>query len=370
MSDDIKKISRLFELPGEFNAAPQFGDGHINDTYRLTMDQGGTLVNYTLQRVNNNVFKNPELVMDNMARVCTHLEKKYGGDPKNSRRFLRLIKSRDGRPFTVGPNGGYWRCYCFIENVISQVNLPLNMVYEAARAFGRFQRDLVDLPGSRLHDTIPDFHNTPKRVQNLQKAIAADRVGRAKEVQREIDFVLERLADTELLLKLHHEGAIPERITHNDTKLNNVLMDEATGKGVCVIDLDTVMPGLVHYDFGDMVRTGGNAGAEDERDLDKVFLRMDMFEQLLRGFMRSAGSVLNETECHYLPFSGKVIALEIGVRFLTDYLDGDRYFKIHREGHNLDRARSQFKLVSSIEENLPKMDKLVEIIGRESGDGQ
>ena len=234
--------------------------------------------------------------------------------------------------------------------------------YEAARAFGRFQADLVDLPG-RLVETIPDFHNTPKRIADLEEAVRADVCGRVKTAEPEIEFVLSRKGEAETLIRLNREGAIPERITHNDTKLNNVLIDSVTGLGKCVIDLDTVMPGLVHYDFGDMVRTGTSPAAEDERDLSKVTMRFPMFEALLRGYCSSAGAFLNPVEFEYLPFSGKLITLEIGTRFLTDYLSGDTYFKTHRAGHNLDRARTQIALVESIEQQMDRMNALVKEVG-------
>ena len=227
---------------------------------------------------------------------------------------------------------------------------------EVAYAF----QDLNDLPGARLHETIPDFHNTPKRVEALIEAVDEDRVGRAAGVRREIDFVLERREETELLLKLHAEGAIPERITHNDTKVNNILIDDLTGEGICVIDLDTVMPGLALYDFGDMVRAGTSAAEEDEVNLEKVGMRFEMYEALFRGFLSSAGGFLTPAERENLPFAGKLITLETAIRFLTDYLEGDVYFKTRRPHHNLDRCRTQLKLVASIEEQYDAMRKLAD----------
>ena len=268
----------------------------------------------------------------------------------------------DGRVWFRDGEDNCWRVYLFIEHAKSYDVLETEeQAFEAARAFGKFQADLVDLPG-RLAETIPDFHNTPKRIAQLEEAVRVDSCGRVRSAEAEIEFILSRKEEADTLLKLNREGAIPERITHNDTKLNNVLIDVETGRGICVIDLDTVMPGLVHYDFGDMVRTGTSPAAEDERDLDKVTMRFPMFEALLRGYCASAGAFLNPVELEYLPFSGKLITLEIGARFLADYLSGDTYFKTHREGHNLDRARTQIALVRSIEEQMDRMNALVKEI--------
>jgi hypothetical protein len=225
----------------------------------------------------------------------------------------------------------------------------------AAKTFGRFQKLLADLPAPRLNDTIPDFHHTPKRFAMLEKAVAADPVNRAISAKPEIEFALHRQGICRVLL----DAKLPERVTHNDTKFNNVLLDDATGEGICVIDLDTVMPGLALYDFGDMVRTATSPAREDERDLSKVTMRFPMFEALMRGYLSTASEFLTPMEKQFLPFSGKLITFEIGIRFLTDFLAGDTYFKVHRDGHNLDRCRTQFKLVESIEQQETTMNKLV-----------
>jgi len=359
---DFPAICSQFRLYGDFISVSPYGNGHINDTYQLVYSQSGKQVRYILQRINTNVFKNPVSLMDNIQRVTEHLSKKC----TNSRGTLTLILTQNWKPYAVDAEGNYWRVYLFIEDAKSYDILENeNQAYEAAKVFGQFQADLVDIPGARLIETIPDFHDTPSRVAALERAIREDRCGRAKEVAEEIDFVLSRKPETELLLKLNSEGAIPERITHNDTKLNNVLIDTESGKGICVIDLDTVMPGLAHYDFGDMVRTGTSPAPEDETDLSKITMRFPMFEALLRGYCASAGKFLNAVELEYLPFSGKLITLEIGTRFLTDYLEGDTYFKIHRPGHNLDRARSQFQLVRSIESQNDAMMNLMNSIRKE-----
>ena len=364
MSYDIAHLSSQFDIYGDYVNAVPFGTGHINDTFQVAFDQCGTLIHYTFQRINHNVFKDPVSLMENVDRVTNHISKKIRQQKQQaSRHALRLVRAFDGKPYVLDQDGNYWRAYLFIEKVRTyDVLETANQAYQAAKAFAEFQHDLVDLPGGRLNETIPDFHNTPKRIANLEAAIAADKKGRVKEVQREIDFILSRKADASKLLELNATGEIPERITHNDTKLNNVLIDDATGEGVCVIDLDTVMPGLVHYDFGDMVRTGTSPAMEDEKDLSKVSMRFEMFEALLRGYLSRAGKFLTPTERAMLPFSGKLITLEIGTRFLTDYLEGDVYFKIHREEQNLDRCRTQLKLVESIEEQMDKMQQLLESI--------
>ena len=365
MKDKLKNICSLFQIYGDYVSGIPFGTGHINDTYQITYNQGGTLLHYTLQRLNTNVFRRPLELMENVSRVTQHIHNKIEleGASENSRHTLQLVLSHYGKPYVFGPDGYMWRCYLFIEKARTyDVLETTDMAYQAAKAFGGFQQYLVDLPGKRLFEVIPDFHNTPSRIAALKKAAEEDIMGRRKYVEREIDFILSREDDAGLLIALNKSGDIPERITHNDTKLNNVLLDDTTMDGVCVIDLDTVMPGLVHYDFGDMVRTGTSPAAEDEQDLSKVYMRFEMFEALLRGYLSSAACFLNEAEREYLPFSGKLITMEIGTRFLTDYLMGDVYFKVHRDGHNLDRCRTQLKLVESIESQMDRMKNLLKDI--------
>jgi len=355
--EEIRSICARFVVYGDFLVAVPFGTGHINDTYQVTYDQGGVRLHYTLQRINHDVFRKPEQVMENIDRVTAHLLEKIRSRKEETRkRTIRLLRTFSNRPFVQDDHGNYWRAYVFVENARSyEVFETPAQAYRAAQTFGSFQCDLVDLPGGRLHETIPDFHNTPKRVSALLDAVREDRVGRAAGVRREIDFVLERREETELLLRLQAEGAIPERITHNDTKANNLLIDDLTGDGICVLDLDTVMPGLALYDFGDMVRGGTSPVEEDEVDLSKVNMRFGMFEALLQGFLSSAGDFLTEAERENLPFSGKLITMETGIRFLTDYLNGDVYFKTRRPTHNLDRCRNQFRLVESIEHQMNRM---------------
>ena len=359
---DFKSIISNFSLYGDLISVEPYGNGHINDTFAVVCDQCGTRVRYILQRINTNVFRDPVNLMDNISRVTSHLATKAD----NCRQTLTLVPAKDGKSYIVDADGNYFRTYLFIENATSYDILENSrQAYEAASAFGKFQADLADIPGGRLVETIKDFHNTPARVAQLENAIKLDKMNRVKDVAAEIDFVLSRKSMTEKLIALQNEGAIPERITHNDTKLNNVMIDDATGKGICVIDLDTVMPGLAHYDFGDMVRTGTSPAPEDEVDLSKIYMRFENFEALLRGYCSTAGKVLNDCELEHLPFAGALITLEIGTRFLTDYLEGDVYFKTHRAGHNLDRCRSQFQLVRSIESQHNEMMNLLNTVKKE-----
>jgi hypothetical protein len=357
---NVGAVARQFQISGEFLSAKPAGNGHINDTYCAVFQQTGKSTRHILQRINVNVFKDPVALMQNVERVTTHLAAQVAGEPDSSRRVLTLIPARDGRNWYVDPEGGYWRAYYFVSNASSyDAAESIAQAFQSGKAFGQFQHDLASLPAPRLHDTIPDFHHTPKRFQTLEKAIAADVAGRAILAKPEIEFALAHKSMVSVLL----DASLPERVTHNDTKFNNVLLDDATGEGLCVIDLDTVMPGLVHYDFGDMVRTTTSPALEDEQDLSKVTMQFPMFEALVRGYLSAACGFLTKEEKKYLAFSGKLITFEIGIRFLTDYLEGDTYFKIHREGHNLDRCRTQFKLVESIEQQEEEMNRLVESIG-------
>jgi aminoglycoside phosphotransferase (APT) family kinase protein len=354
---DVRAVARQFQIYGAFLHAEPYGTGHINDTYRATFDQGGAPVRYIFQRINHKVFQNPVLLMENIQRVTTHLGCKTANERDFSRAVLTLVPAHDGRSWHQDPEGNFWRVFVFIEKArtYDAVETP-RQAFAAAKAFGHFQKLLADLPRPSLHHTIPDFHNTPKRFARLEQAVAADKVDRAKLVSPEIDFALRHKPIVGVLLA----AGLPERVTHNDTKLNNVMFDDATGDGLCVIDLDTVMPGLALYDFGDMVRTTTSPAKEDERDLSKVQMQLPMFEALLHGYGSEAGDFLTQAEWRHLAFSGKLITFEIGIRFLTDFLEGDTYFKVHRPDHNLDRCRTQFKLVQSIEQQEPQMNQLVE----------
>lgn len=359
---DLREVSALFDLRADFVNSVPYGSGHINDTYRASFDQAGMPLRYILQRINTNVFKTPAALMDNISRVTRHalgrlLEAQH---PEAYRRTLTCIPALDGKAYAVDATGNYWRVYPFIERAYGYDTIETNeQAFQAAKAFGDFQRLTADLGGARLHETIPDFHNTPKRLAALLAAIELDPHNRAAGVKPQIAFALARAADCARVTGLIAAGEIPERVTHNDTKLNNVLLDETTAEGVCVIDLDTTMPGSALYDFGDMVRTATPTTREDDVDLGKLDLRLDRFEALVRGYLGAAGSFLNEAELDHLAFSGKLLTLECGIRFLTDYLNGDVYFKIKRPAHNLERCLNQFAFVTAIEGKLLEMEKVV-----------
>ena len=356
MKYDLQQIGSAFRIHGDYLDGQPYGSGHINDTFAVSYDQGGTPIRYIFQRINHNIFKDPPALMENIRRVTEHQRSNMQNTDNPSRRALTLIPARNDECFHKDDSDNYWRVYIFIENAqtYNLVESP-KQAFQVAKAFGEFQNILSNIPGDRLHETIPAFHDTPKRLEALKKAIASDEFGRLKTAEPEVEFVMKREEMTGTLLDLARTGDIPERITHNDTKINNVMLDDATGDGICVIDLDTVMPGLALYDFGDMVRTSTCSAREDTTDLAEVFMRPDMYEALLKGYLSTVGDILTPAEKEYLPFSGKLITLEIGIRFLTDYLSGDSYFKTHREGQNLDRCRMQFKLVSSIEEQENKL---------------
>jgi hypothetical protein len=356
---NVAAAAGQFQISGQFLSAKPYGNGHINDTYCAVFDRDGAQVRYVLQRINQNVFKNPVALMENIERVTSHLAAQVKGEPDSGRRVLTLIPALDGKVWHLDAENSYWRAYNFIENARTYDAVEsTDQAFQAAMAFGRFQKLLAGLPPPRLNDTIPDFHNTPKRFIALEQAIAADAAGRAAQAKPEIEFALAHKSITGVLL----DANLPERVTHNDTKFNNVMLDDVTGEAICVIDLDTVMPGLALYDFGDMVRTTTSPALEDEQDLSKVTMQFPMFEALVRGYLTEAGGFLTKAEKQLLAFSGKLITFEIGIRFLADYLAGDKYFKVHREGHNLDRCRTQFKLVESIEQQEEKMNRLVESI--------
>jgi hypothetical protein len=359
----LQEISKKFQIYGEILHAETLKIGHINETYSATYSQGGTRVRYIHQKINRNVFRNPEAVMDNVMRVTNHIRRKL--ETKNvrdhTRRSLIVIPTRDGKSYFLNGDDGVWRTFLFIEGVetYESVQSP-DQAFQAGHAFGDFQRLLVDLPGGRLFETIPDFHNTRKRFTAFQAALKKDHYNRAKEAQAETDFALKREPIVDVILNAMAKRKIPERITHNDTKFNNVMMDVLTGEAMCIVDLDTVMPGCALYDFGDMVRTATSPTLEDEQDLSKVKMQMPMFKKLAQGYWSSAGEFLTRAEKSHVAFSGKLITFEIGLRFLTDYLSGDTYFRIHRPTHNLDRCRTQFKLVESIERQEEAMQKFVD----------
>jgi len=362
MTVDLAGITSQFQIPGAYVGGGPYGSGHINDTYAIRVTDGSRVTRYILQRVNHLIFKDVPAVMDNIERVTSHirlgLETEGAGDI--DRRTLAVIPTRTGQSYHQDDDGSFWRAYIFIERAQTYdiIERP-DQAYQAARAFGIFQKQLRDLPEPRLNETIPNFHNTPARFAALVEAIEADVANRAADVKEEIGFALAREAMCGVLIGEMEAGHIPERITHNDTKLNNVMLDDATGDGICVIDLDTVMPGLVLYDFGDQVRSSVSAGAEDTQDLSEVSARPEYFEALARGYLEAIGDSLTQAEKDHLAFSGRLITFEIGIRFLTDYLQGDVYFKTHRPRQNVDRTKRHFVLVKDLEKREQEFSKVV-----------
>jgi thiamine kinase-like enzyme len=359
---DFESIVKNFKLEGKYIKFEDYGCGHINDTFAVYFEKSNKEINrYIFQRINHHVFKNPRNLMDNIEGITKYLHQviiQNKGDP--NRETLTLMPSIDNKFFYIDKNGSYWRVYLFIENATTyQIVEKPEHFYESGKAFGKLQRLLEKYPANTLFETIPDFHNTEKRFEDFLLAVDHDCLGRAKDVQEEIQFALARKKDASVLVNLLKENKLPLKVTHNDTKLNNVMIDDVTGEGICVVDLDTVMPGLSLYDFGDSIRFGANPAAEDEKDLSKVWMELSLFEQFTKGFLEQAGQSLTGTEIKYLPFSAKIMTFECGIRFLTDYLNGDNYFKIHREGHNLDRCRTQFKLVSDMERKMDDMTRII-----------
>ena len=361
ISNKVHEAIDGFKLPGELKECIRYGSGHINDTYRLTYETPQGTKRYILQRMSKSIFKKPVELMENVSGVIAWLRKKIienGGDPE--RETLTLVKSNDGLPYFVDSTGEYWRVYLFIEGATCYDAVKDdNDFYQSAVAFGHFQRLLADYPAETLHETIKDFHNTPDRLEKFKKAVAEDICGRAASVQKEIDFILEREELTHALYDLQLDGRLPLRVTHNDTKLNNIMIDDKTGKAICVIDLDTVMPGLAANDFGDSIRFGASTAVEDEQDLSKVSCDLHLFEVYTKGFIEGCGDALTDLELDLLPMGAILMTFECGIRFLTDHLEGDHYFRIHREGHNLDRARTQLVLVKDMEEKLPQMNEVI-----------
>lgn len=367
---DLRSVCSHFRIDGTYIEAIPYGTGHINDTYasRFRTDTG--TVRYIHQRINHDIFRNVAMLMDNITRVTKHVRAKVierGGDPL--RESLTLVPAEDGAAYVRDEDGTFWRTYIFIEGARTYdiIEKPVH-VFNASAAFGDFQNMLSDLPGKPLHETIPDFHNTKKRFGTFVSTLEKDPENRAGQAGPEIDFVLQREKDASLLIDLIGRGEVPLRVTHNDTKFNNVMIDDATDEGICVIDLDTVMPGLVMYDFGDSVRIGASTALEDEQDLSNVHMDIDLFEQLTSGYLSTARKFLTPAEIANLAFSAKLLTFECGMRFLTDFIDGDNYFKVHRPGHNLDRCRTQFKMVKEMEEQMQKMESIVEQHAQEEGE--
>ncbi len=352
-----EKIANKFNVPGKLISCEGFGDGHINDTYLLKAENlSGEVIKYVLQSVNTNVFKNIYAIMENISLVTEHLKSKA---TKNDR-VLNFLKAEDGNTYYVDDEGMFWRIYMFIDKSIClQMPETLEDFYECAVAFGNFQKNLADFPADSLNEIIPDFHNTPKRYEAFLEAVNADVKGRASSVKDEIDFFIKRKDFYSILFDEHKNGNLPLRVSHNDTKCNNALLDEKNRKALCVIDLDTVMPGFSVTDYGDAIRFGASTAGEDEKDLTKVNFDFEKFKIYTQGFLDGCGGLLTDNEIMLLPEGAKMMTVECGMRFLTDYLNGDTYFKTEREGQNLDRCRTQIKLVSDMESVWQEMKSLV-----------
>lgn len=349
----VQEVLRQFDLDLPTQV---YGNGHINSTFLVD-----STPRYILQRINTDVFRHPDEVMENIAAVTAHLRKKIlaaGGDPY--RETLTIIPTSEGKSYYRAPDGGCYRLYRFIENAVSvdAAETP-EMFAASAHAFGKFQKMLSDFPSEQLHETIPHFHDTGDRLRQFREALAENKAGRADSVQPEISFFLARADEMTKVTDAIADGSVPLRVTHNDTKLNNVMLDPETGEGVCVIDLDTVMPGSLLYDYGDSMRFGASTGAEDEQDLTKISFDLTYFEAYTDAFLEELGDSVTPAEVALLPFSAKLMTMECGMRFLTDYLNGDTYFRVHREHQNLDRCRTHIKLISDIESKSDQMTAIV-----------
>ncbi|MBE6644079.1 MAG: aminoglycoside phosphotransferase family protein [Ruminococcaceae bacterium] len=357
----IEKIVSNFSIDGKIAKAEPYGSGHINETRLVVCESPCGKSEYILQKINNNVFKDVDKLMENYVGVTEYLKKiiaSAGGD--TSRETLNVIKTKNDKNYYLSPEGEYWRMLRFVENSISfdKVENP-EQFYDSAVAFGNFQYLLRDYPADTLYETIVNFHNTPDRIRLFEEALRADVCGRAKDVKDEIEFVLSRREFASTLENAHKEGRLPLRVTHNDTKLNNILFDKTTGKAICIVDLDTIMPGYSVTDFGDSIRFGATTALEDEVDLSKVNFDISLYELYVKGFIEGTRGGLLQSELELLPIGAMMMAYECGTRFLTDYLSGDTYFRTSRQGHNLDRARNQFKLLSDMEKRLDEMREIV-----------
>lgn len=363
----IAAIADLFAIDGEFQGAEEVETGLINSTWLVTYrSEHERSTRYILQRINESVFGDPLEVMRNVETVTRHINQKVLRVKRDSSgQTLNLYPSRSGQSHVKGPGGGIWRCYNFIEGCRTyDVVENTRQAYQAGLAFGAFQDLVSDLAPDGIVEVIPEFHNTPRRYEQLKQALQKDIAGRASELNEEILVIEAMASEMNRIVNLQQGGELPLRVTHNDTKINNVLFDVVSDEAVCVIDLDTVMPGLSLYDIGDLIRTATNPAAEDEADLTKVEMSMSIFEALIEGYLEAAGDVLTPLEIELLPFSGRLLALELGMRFLTDYLEGDCYFRVSHDLQNLHRARTQLKLAQEIANSENEMQRYVKKVAR------
>ena len=360
---DLETIIKYFAFEGVFNSVEPCGNGHINDSFVVYFSNGdGEMHQYFLQRINHLVFTKPLEAMHNIEKITQHLREKIkvqGGDV--NRETLNLILTHAHQNHHIDASGNYWRAYIFINDAKTYDVVESNMhLYNAGKAVGLFQKQLADFPVNELYETIAGFHHTQKRYDVFLQAVQTNCMNRAHLATKEIAFLIDRVSDMDTIVTLLDNGRLPTRVTHNDTKFNNIMIDTHTGDGICVIDLDTVMPGSALYDFGDSIRSGTNTGLEDEKDLSKVSFDIQLFAHFTKGYLESASDLLTELEISMLPFSAKLITMEIGMRFLTDFLCGDIYFKTQYEDHNLSRARTQLKLVSDMENQMDQMEAIVQ----------
>jgi len=367
IKDAVGKCSRLGEVLAVYGwektviYCERYGSGHINDTFLVIVNEGKEEKKYILQRMNHDIFKDITGLMNNVSGVTSYLRNiiiREGGDPE--RETLNLVPDMDGKLHYTDSIGCHWRVYLFISEATTYNQVEkIEDFYQSAKAFGHFQNLLAGYPVEKLTETIPAFHDTPKRFKDFLLAVEEDICGRADSVREEIAFVMDRKAELGTIMELQRSGQMPYRVTHNDTKLNNIMIDDRSGEAICVIDLDTIMPGASVFDYGDSIRFGANTAAEDETDLSKVTLSLELFEAYTKGFLEGCAGKLTDIEVEMLPMGAKLMTFECGMRFLTDYLQGDTYFKIHREMHNLDRCRCQFALVKDMEEKWSEMTQIV-----------
>jgi hypothetical protein len=362
MTFDLLKIVKNFQLDGSCVDAAPYGSGHINDTFRVRLSRDKVTTSYILQHINVHVFKEPILLMENIVRVTQHVQRRLEAEADDNvkQHALTVIPTVDGMHYYLDEDGLYWRVYNFVDGpTYDAAELPAQ-TFEAAKAFGRFQTLLADLPAPPLQETIPHFHDGPRRYATFSRTVLEDVVNRACQAKKEIDFLNSHASLFDILPREVEAGRIPMRVTHNDTKINNIIFDPHSGESKCVIDLDTVMPGLVLYDFGDMVRSGISPAAEDERDLAKVTLDLSRFQAITEGYLSTAADFLCAAECSHLVTGARLLPLMIGTRFLTDFLQGDTYFKTQRPNHNLDRCRVQFKIYEQLTRRTDALDNMVE----------
>lgn len=351
-----------FDFRGKIIEKEAYGSGHINGTFCIICDEDGNKKRYILQKINDKIFKNTDELMENIVNITTYLKdiiEKNGGD--SERETLTIVPTKNGKSYYNGGEDNCFRVYKFIENAKTyDLVTDKNYFYESGLSFGNFQNLLSGFDASKLHETIPKFHDTVDRFNNFKITLKNDKLGIAKTIQNEIEFILKREKDCSIVCDALSKREIPLRVTHNDTKLNNIMIDDKTKKGICVIDLDTVMFGTILNDYGDSIRFGASTGAEDEKDLSKIECSMELFDIYTRGFIEGIKGNITKRETELLPMGAKLMTLECGIRFLTDYLEGDVYFQTSRKGQNLDRARTQFKLVQDMEQKWEQMTEIIQ----------